>query len=217
MNKNIVTLIFLAFMITAAGFSIHSYSQLQKEKKANQDLLVKLEKTDAINKDLKQRTDSINRELTKLILSADSNSHQTDSKWNTEKTTLIRELKTVNETYTKVNNLSAYQQAYELEKEGFEALTKNNFKLALTQITLAEKTSPGFHMSFEISNLLGRNYKGFDDAETQKDIKREIIEKFSWKAPEGPLQILKDQLKDDPNKTKPKAIPGIKWPVKKNY
>ena len=153
MNKNIVTLIFLAFMIIAAGFSIHSYSQLQKEKKANQDLLVKLEKTDAINKVLKQRTDSINRELTKLILSADSNSHQTDSKWNTEKTTLIRELKTVNETYTKVNNLSAYQQAYELEKEGFEALTKNNFKLALTQITLAEKTSPGFHMSFEISNL----------------------------------------------------------------
>ncbi len=215
MNRNIVILIFLGLMIAAAVFSMRSYSQLQNEKKAKQEALDTLKITLAKNEELKLRTDSIYRALTALIPNPDSTNHRNDSKTNTEKTTLIRELKTVNETYTKLNNLSAYQKAYELEKEGFEALTKNNFDLALQKIALAEKTSSGFHMCYEISQLLRQKQRGFKDPDIQYDIKKQIIEKYSWKAPAGPLAILKSQVKGTPDKTKPLVIQSIKWPVKK--
>jgi len=212
MNKNITILVFLGLMSAAAIFSIYSYSNLEKEKKDKQAALDKLEETRKINEILKQKSDS----LTKVLLSAeDSTGHKSDSKWNTEKTTLIRELKNVNETYTKINDLSAYQKAYILEKEGFEALVSNNFDLALEKISAAEKTSPNFHMCYEISNLLISNRKQFNDPEIQKNVKIQIIEKFSWKAPADPLSKLKEQVKLPPDRIKPQIKNTVKWPVKK--
>lgn len=213
MNKNIIILVFLGLMLASGFIAVRSYNQVEKQKQKNQIILTKLEETLKINEGLKQQADSITRQLTKLLSGNDSNGHRTNSKWNTEKTTLIRELKNVNEKYTKANNQSAYQKAYDLEKEGFEALVKNNFDLALEKIALAEKTSSGFHMCFEISELLKTKQKEFKDPVTQKDIKQQIIEKYSWKAPAGLLKILKSQVKEIPEKP---VINDVKWPVKKS-
>ena len=213
MNKNIIILIFLGLMLTAGIIAVRSYNQVEKQKKENLALVIKLKEKDAVNEGLKQQTDSITRELTKLLSSNDSSGHRTNSKWDTEKTTLIRKLKIVNEEYTKSNNQSAYQKAYDLEKEGFEALVNNNFDLALEKITLAEKISSGFHMCFEISELLKKKQKEFKDPEIQKEIKQQIIEKYSWKAPAESLSLLKSQVKKPTEKP---VINAVKWPVKKN-
>lgn len=216
MNKNITILVFLALMAAAAIFSVYSYSNLEKEKKKKQAALDKLEETLKINENLKLKTDSLTKQITALLSTEDSSGHRTDSKWNTEKTTLIRELKNVNETYTRVNDLSAYQKAYILEKEGFEALVSNNFELALEKISAAEKTSPNFHMCYEISNLLRSNREKLKDEETQRNIKRQIIEKFSWKAPAALLSKLKEQVKLPADKTGTSIKNTVKWPVKKS-
>lgn len=194
MSKNIITLIFLSLMLVTGIWAIRSYNQLQKEKKEKQALLTKVEETLKVNEELKKKTDEITK---KLLLLQDTAAHRNDSKWTSEKTTLIQELKSVNETYTKENNLSAYQQAYVLEKEGFIALTQNNFKLALEKISLAEKTSSGFHMCFEISELLRKNQKNFGDSAVEQNIKKQIIEKYSWKAPADQLNTLKYQVKNN--------------------
>ncbi len=213
MNKNIIILVFLGLMLAAAIFSIRSFYKLQKEEKANQALLIEREEILIKNDSLKKQTDNITRELTRLLSVSDSSGHRTNSKLDTEKTTLIRMLKNVNEEYTKSNNQSAYQKAYDLEKEGFEALVKNNFDLALEKISMAEKTSSGFHMCFEISELLKNRQKEFKDPVIQKDIKQQIIEKYSWKAPAELLKILKSQVKEVPEKP---VINVVKWPVKKS-
>ncbi|MBL7701667.1 MAG: hypothetical protein JNM14_05425 [Ferruginibacter sp.] len=215
MNKNISILVFLGLMLAAAIISVRSYNQLQKQKKTNQDLVAQLEEKENINKKLKQESDSVTKQLTKLLISTDNSGQQTDPKWNTQKTTLIKELKNINEKYTKVNNQSAYQKAYVLEKEGFEALEKNDFQLALQKISLAEQTSSGFHMCFEISELLKKKQKDFKDPATQKEIKQEIIEKYSWKGPAESLKILKMQVKDAPVKPVTPVVTTTKWPVKK--
>lgn len=209
MNKNITILIFLGLMVTAAVFSIRAYNNLEKEKKANQDLLTK-------NANLLSKVDDLTKELSLLQAQADSSGHRADSKWDTAATNLIREFKTVSEKYTEVNNLPALKQAEQLEKEGFEALTKNNFELAFQKIRLAEKTSPGFHMCYEISQLLDQNRKQFNDPKGQNDIKKLILEKYSWKAPAGLVKVLKAQVKNTDNKTPSSVIKDIKWPVKKS-
>ena len=213
MNKNIIILLFLGLMLIAGIIAVRSYNQVEKQIKENLALVIKLKEKDAVNEGLKQQTDSITRELTKLLSGNDSGGHGTNSKWDTEKTTLIRKLKIVNEEYTKSNNQSAYQKAYDLEKEGFEALVNDNFDLALEKITLAEKTSPGFHMCFEISELLKKKQKEYKDPLTQKEIKQQIIEKYSWKAPAESLNLLKSQVKRPLEKP---VINAVKWPVKKN-
>lgn len=212
--KNIITLLFLGLMITSAIFAVITYNKLKKEKIKSQGLLIQLEHKDSTNKVLKEQTDSITAELTKLLYN--SNSHRTKSKTDTAETKLIQELKTVNENYTKANNKSAYQQAYVFEKEGFEALVKNDFELALMKIALAEKASPGFHMCNEISALLRSKRKEFKDPQTQLYIKKQIIENLSWKAPSGLLKILKTQVTDPLTKPISPVINTTKWPVKKN-
>lgn len=192
MSRNIITLVFLSLMLMMGIFAMRSYNQLQKEKKENQALLLQVEETLKTNKELKQKADEITR---KLMLLQDSVTPRNDSRLTAEKTTLIRELKLVNETYTKENNLSAYQQAYVLEKDGFIALTQNKFELALEKISLAEKTSSGFHMCFEIAELLRKNQKDFGEPAVQQNIKRQIIEKYSWKAPADQLNTLKNQVR----------------------
>lgn len=210
MNKNIIILIFLGLMVAAAVFSIRSYNKLENEKKAKQELLTR-------NADLLSRVDDLTKELSLLQAQADSSGHSADSNWDTAAIKLIRQFKTVSEKYTEVNNLPALKQAEQLEKEAFEALTKNDFELALQKISLAEKTSPGFHMCYEISQLLNQNRKQFNDPESQTDIKKLILQKYSWKAPADLVRVLKIQVKNADTKTSSPVIKDIKWPVKKNY
>lgn len=192
MKKNIITLVFLGLMITAAVFSVITYNNLQKEKIKTQNQAKQLDSTLKNNAKLKKRFDSITAELTRAIYN--NNRNRTNSRWDTTEKKLVQELKAVNETYNQANNLSAYQQAYVYEREGFQALVNNNFELALTKIALAEKTSPGFHMCNEISALLKSKRNEFRNAETQLYIKKQIIENLSWKAPAGLLRQLKTQV-----------------------
>jgi hypothetical protein len=189
MKKNIVTLAFLGLMITAAVFGVITYNKLEKQKIRNQDLVLELKQKEATNKQLKEQADKITAKL------LNSNNNTTDPKMSTEKKILIEELKTVNENYTKVNDLSSYQKAYIFEKEGFEALIKNDFELAAAKIDLAEKASSGFHMCYEISALLQSKKKEWNNPEIQLYIKKQIIEKYSWRAPIDPIKSLQNQVK----------------------
>ena len=71
-------------------------------------------------------------------------------------------------------------------------------------------------MCYEISNLLRSNREKLKDEETQRNIKRQIIEKFSWKAPAALLSKLKEQVKLPADKTGTSIKNTVKWPVKKS-
>jgi hypothetical protein len=107
---------------------------------------------------------------------------------------LVQNIKKVSDASAKLNDLPGYQ-ASQLEKEGFEALANNQFDLALAKFTQAEKILPSFHMAYEISELLKKERTNFNDPEKQKNLKRLIIDKYSWRAPAKPIKQLKEQVK----------------------
>jgi len=107
---------------------------------------------------------------------------------------LFQNLQTVSEASTKLNDLPVYQQAAQLEKDGFAAIANNQFDSALAKFSKAEKVSPSFHMSYEISNLLKTQKQNFKDTASQKNIKTQIIKNYSWKAPPELLNKIKKQV-----------------------
>jgi len=90
--------------------------------------------------------------------------------------------------------LSKYQQAVQYEKDGFGALARDDFKLSLDNFRKAYEIYPDFHMTDEIYHLLNMNKEHFDNIDTQRKIYRDIVEKYSWNAPQDIIKGLKSKL-----------------------
>lgn len=101
---------------------------------------------------------------------------------------LIAQSNDVSAATYKLNNLP-----FQFEMIGFKALTDDNFNLALKSFTDAEAASPSFHMAYEISRLLKSQQRNFGNKEIEKDIKKQIIKNYSWRAPKDLLDELKKQ------------------------
>jgi hypothetical protein len=189
MNKNIIILVFLGLMIAAGVYSWSLFKEVEHQKK---EVAIREEKltADSVKNVLIQRErDSL---INKLIETSLANNEVAQNDTAVQK--LVQNIKKVSDASAKLNDLPSYQ-ASQLEKEGFEALANNQFDLALAKFTQAEKILPSFHMAYEISELLKKERTNLNDPEKQKDLKRVIIDKYSWRAPAKPIKQLKEQVK----------------------
>ena len=90
---------------------------------------------------------------------------------------------------------SKYEQASDLERKGIDALIEGDFKLALDSYESAEKVYPTFHWAYEISRLLKKNEKDFDNEDIKKSIRKKIVSDYSRWIPEDKLKKLADLSK----------------------
>jgi len=91
--------------------------------------------------------------------------------------------------------VTAYDQAVSLERQGFDALIQGDFEQAIAAFKSAEETYPQFHSVYEIANLLQQNKDELKDANKRKSILREIAENYSWQAPPEAIKRLKELSK----------------------
>ncbi len=85
----------------------------------------------------------------------------------------------------------SYQSASVAEAEGFQALTQGDLNQATMAFDRAKKLAPDYHDVSEISGVLHR--AGAGDAATKQAATREIVNKYSWKMPEGVKAQLRQQ------------------------
>ena len=192
MNKNNVIIIcFLLLMLASGYYAWKLYAELKAQK-------IKLAKSESELRVKSDENEKLTAQLDSMIKGISYYTKTENSKFQNDTTLnkLIRTARSYSDS-RKVTNLSSYQQAYQLDRDGFAALVKNDFEKALVKFTAAEKTSPSFHMSYEISRLLRNNRKDFSNPRQQQLIKKQIIEKFSWKAPPDLLKILKSQVPEN--------------------
>jgi hypothetical protein len=174
---NFLLLSCLAFMILAAIFIIRTYNDKQKSLAEN----IRLRKENEIlNIQLQKRKN----ELELMVIEKLKKDAPTD-------TVSIQKFKTDAISFIKENDDSTYKTALKYESLGFQALLQNKFDIALISFTRVENISPSFHMVYEISRLL-RSKNG--DYSNPSDIKKQIIQKYSWKAPADLLKKLKQQV-----------------------
>jgi hypothetical protein len=174
-------------MVVAIFYSRHLYNELELNKKQLYEKTVQL-RADSVSS---ARQDSIIH-----IFSSKLKIYSRKYDADTSLGSIVNGLLGASDTATKFTNSTVYQQASQLEKDGFNALISNQFDTALDNFTRAEKISPSFHMAYEISKLLRNEKANFANPEKQKSIKKQIIEKFSWRSPPDLLNALKAQLKD---------------------
>ena len=197
MSKNIIILIFLVLMAVAAFFSVHSFSRVEEEKKKSQLANDKLSAQLVINNAQQKLIDSLSIVTILALNKKNSNTAlvSTPAANDSAETLLIRKLKTANEDFIKRNDSTAYQRAKQLEKEGFNAITNNQFDIALVKFNQIIKFSPSFHSSYEIAMLLTKEKKNFENPETQQKIKEQIVKNYTWKAPAEQLKKIEVQVK----------------------
>lgn len=197
MNRNnILALLSLVIMLCFCGFAYYLFSKVEKEKNKNEALTAKLtisenrvkELLDS-NKTLLSQSVETNRQLSEYIVKNNSNNEPSEPLKK-----LFQQSNEVASEALKLNDLPKYQQAVNLEQEGFAYLTANKFNEALAKFSQAEKVSPSFHMAYEISKLLKKEKPNFENPETQKNIKKKIVTDYNWKAPKNELIILKRQV-----------------------
>lgn len=194
MSKNAIIIIFLSLMIGSAillGVQFRNLTTLKKEVAKQRDELA----SDKLDLEKKRNAlyvqDSISQSqlaTAQKILSDVEKIHIPDS--------LHRLVSKYNKTQLPIlKNINAIEEkALVYERNGFESLLKNNFDNALTNFTMAEATSPSFHMAYEISRLLKSKKSNFGDEAIRQKIKVQIVKKYSWKAPADLLDSLKKQI-----------------------
>jgi hypothetical protein len=197
MNKNILVLVFLILMIASSVYAVILFKEVDHQKKEVAKREEKLKADSAKNVAIQRERDS----LLNKILWQTSSLIQNDSL-----KSLYQNLQKASDASSKLNDLSSYEQAAALEKEGFNAIANNEFDSALAKFNMAEKVSPSFHSSYEISRLLSKQKENLDNPETQQVLKNQILKNYSWKAPPEQKKKLEDQLKQNPAKTD--AAPG---------
>ena len=197
MNRNnILALLSLVIMLCFCGFAYYLFSKVEEEKNKNEALTAKLtisenrvkELLDS-NKTLLSQSVETNRQLSEYIVNSNSNIQPSETLKK-----LFQQSNEVASEALKLNDLPKYQQAAILEQEGFIALTNNKFNEALVKFSQAEKVSPSFHMTYEISRLLKKEKENLDKPETQKEIKQKIVNQYNWKAPKEQITVLKKQV-----------------------
>ena len=187
--NSILPLIFLAIMF---GFGIYAFSLYTKLENAKLELTKKQIEIDTLQ--------SKNNAFVALMQNSisESSSAQTN--------TIFDSVKSVNTEITKLTNPSKYNQAVQLEKDGFTALKNNQFEVALVKFTQAEKILPSYNMVYEIGKTLRKNKANFNNKEYQKKIIDTILKKYSWGAPKILVNEIKQQnievsIKPVPDKT----------------
>ena len=81
----------------------------------------------------------------------------------------------------KLNDNDPLNKALEQEKQGFDALNRNDFKTAMLNFKKAEEFYPTLHNNYEIYTYLKKNEKNF---ESSGDILKKTIDtKYGWKSP----------------------------------
>lgn len=187
MSKNITILVFLGLMIGCAVYLGIQFKELDKQRKdlANDkaDIIRQRNALDSQKNILQSQNALSEKIVSKLNIAALPDSlHRLISTYKTTEASI----------QTNISNPE--KKALFFERNGFEALTKNQFDVALTNFTMAEKASPSFHMCYEISRLLKSEAPNFADEAAQKRIKQHIIQKYSWKAPADLLTVIKSQV-----------------------
>jgi tetratricopeptide (TPR) repeat protein len=190
MNKsNIIILFFLLLMMASGFYALNLYNKVEEQKKRLAESEKALKASAEENAILQNRQDSVYRLISYYI--------KTNERYNNNDTlnNYIISAKKYGDSSLKIKNLSAYQQAYQLDRDGFAALANNDFEKALDKFTAADKASPSFHMSYEIARYLKSERNNFNDPRKQVMIKRQIVEKFNWKAPVELVNKLKIQTR----------------------
>lgn len=76
-------------------------------------------------------------------------------------------------------------EASELEQKGLEQIRQGKLEQASESFTKAEQVYPGFHSTYEISNLLKDKVsdvkQGADPVKAKQDVIKEIKTNYSWK------------------------------------
>ncbi|MDP8098491.1 hypothetical protein [Pasteurella atlantica] len=102
---------------------------------------------------------------------------------------LIRKVKnSSNKEYLNLE-IEKYKKVIKLEEEGFYFLLKRNFKEALKKFEEIEKIYPTFHQAYEICNYLKNN-----SSNDKNNVLKNIIEKYSWKAPKKIVREIQHSL-----------------------
>lgn len=197
MNKNIITIACLLLMVIFGIWASRMYADLKEQKKnvdnekaKTAETLAKLQVQLDSNLLLKKKYDTITRQLSESLLRS-----ETSPVNKTSDIKLLQDLKSINQSSAILNNRNGYVQASQLEKDGYSALVNDQFDIALARFTEAEKISPSIHMSYEISRYLKKNKDMFASPDVRKEIKKEIIKKYSWGAPQTQLSRMKEQVK----------------------
>ena len=188
MNKNIVILFFLSAMIGCAVYSRYLFNEVERQKKVVDSSEAKLKK-DSVENALLAKQNTILQISFREYIASHPDLNKTDGL-----DSILFKLKVINNKSDSINNKPIYDQALQLEREGFTALINNQFSIALSKFTAAEKTSPSFHMCYEISKLLKNRQADFGNSKKEEDIKIQIYKKYSWKAPKDLLFELGEQL-----------------------
>jgi hypothetical protein len=174
-KENIFILASFGLMLVCVGFAWSAFVQ-------KNEALTKLDTQVSSNVALQNKNDS----LIFLLRSTPTDSG---------KNVVLNQLQLNAKEFTKLNDPSGYEQASQLEQEGFTAIAANNFDTALAKFKAAEATSPSFHMSYEISRLLNSKQRDFKNRDSLKSIKRQIINNYTWGTPKSLIDSLKIQVK----------------------
>ncbi len=219
MKNNIVIIICLMMMAVAAIFAIRLYANVEAEKKKTDKALLMLTEQQKVNDTLRRKSDSLTNALSDLIAKSINTNETTPAAADTAKIALIRKIRTVSEDYTKANNIGSYEKAVQLEKEGFEAISKNQLGIALEKFNQIEKIAPSFHSSYEISKLLNSKKNNFSNPGVQKEIKELIIKKYYWKAPPEQMKKIEIDVRQSRSEQllKPDAVKLAADTVKKTH
>jgi len=82
-----------------------------------------------------------------------------------------------------------------LEEVAFRALVEKRYLDAKNSFDKLDKRYPKTKNYYEIAKLLRENLKGLHNPLIQKAVIKTILSKYSWKAPKGSIEELKEQLK----------------------
>jgi hypothetical protein len=94
-----------------------------------------------------------------------------------------------------VEGQTRYQQALDLEREGFSALVAGDLHSALQHFEDIVAIYPDFHSASEIAQLLHDQQAAFDSQTGRKAIYQMIVRRYSWKAPQPYLDQLRELAK----------------------
>ena len=174
----LISICFLGYYLTS------SYTKLATQKKT------------ILENEKRLLADSIKQDSMAKVIESYTNliSYYSDNEDSVIK--YVRKIKIGSDSVYKSKDSSLANKAAQLEREGFNALKNNNLEVALAKFKETEKTSPSYHMAYEISTLLNSEKKNdLKDPKTQTEVKKQILQKFSWRAPKDLLDSLKRQVK----------------------
>ncbi len=192
-KNNILISVLLLLMLTSGIFLWMGFKDLNDQRK---ELNNEKDDLDQVRKDLKSKlieTDSllnIQKTITDKIVKEIPQGNPADSLHK-----LIFKYKKNAESVNKIVD-DPEKLALQFEKDGFNALINNQFTIALDKFMKAEKASPSFHMAYEISRLLKSEKANLENPAIQRKIKKQIIDKYSWRAPVDLLKKLRAQIKE---------------------